>query len=215
MKTYKILTIFVLVSLTTIVTGSLPYYPLFGQPLLPAAAVFPVTPKFVKLVPQSVPPHAYSVNIVTRALTPPSPFLLPPYAVQPTQPLIPSSLNYWRRSTAILDDSFTGEDEPNKIKGNRIHPSDTPSRFEATFIFLISMALICEITCDVETLVSAPVIIPYASSYEQHSINHAIAPVAAPVVAGYTARIASAIPAAYSALPAAYSLPYPYTYPVL
>lgn len=35
------------------------------------------------------------------------------------------------RSTAILDDSFTGEDEPNKIKGNRIHPSDTPSRFEA------------------------------------------------------------------------------------
>lgn len=74
------------------VAPALPAVPA-ALPAVPAA--FPVTPKFVRFAPPSVPPYAYSVNVVTRALTPPSPFVLPPFGVQAAQPL--PAYNYWRR----------------------------------------------------------------------------------------------------------------------
>lgn len=92
---------FVLGLLVTFLVGtesSLPSTPHFGPAGFLPAAVLPISPKFVRIVPQSVPPHAYSVNIVTRALSPPPPYLLPPYIIPPTQPLIPApTLNFWRR----------------------------------------------------------------------------------------------------------------------
>lgn len=77
-------------------------FPAFPAPLpaVPAAvpafpAPLPVTPKFVRFAPPSVPPYAYSVNVVTRALTPPPAFLLPPLGVSAAQPL--PAFNSWRR----------------------------------------------------------------------------------------------------------------------